>query len=157
MSKLDEEVGFVRRDEAKVAIFMILLRSDTGSDGGLEVLLQERCNTGYMDGMFDFSASGHLKKGESYKQCAVREAKEELGVTVREEDADFAFLGQQVDAGYVRIFFVATVWEGVPRIMEQNKCSRLGWFKTNELPDNVIPSNVQVLKAILAGEVYGAF
>ena len=30
--------------------------------GKLEILLQKRQNTGYMDGYYDFAASGHIEK-----------------------------------------------------------------------------------------------
>ncbi len=149
-----EGVIFKERDEMKVAVFMILLRE---VEERLEVLLQERQNTGYKDGLFDFSASGHLKIGESYKQCAVREAAEELGVTIKEEDADFAFLGQGVEEGYVRIFFITTVWEGEPRIMEPEKCAKLEWFSVDELPEDMIENYRKVLEEILRGENFGPF
>lgn len=40
------------------------------------ILIQQR-----MDGRFDHSAAGHVDKGETYKQAAIRELAEEIGVS----------------------------------------------------------------------------
>lgn len=40
-------------------------------------------------GLWDTSAAGHVDSGESYLQCAVRELREELGVSVTESDLEF--------------------------------------------------------------------
>lgn len=64
---------------ARSAVF-IVLRNNDGA-----VLLHRRCNTGYMDGRYDLP-SGHVEKGEPLLRAAVRELREETGVTVLEED-----------------------------------------------------------------------
>lgn len=43
------------------------------------ILIQQR-----IDGRFDHSAAGHVAKGEMYKQAAIRELAEEIGVSRRE-------------------------------------------------------------------------
>ena len=52
------------------------------------VLLQQRRNTGYMDGHWSFSAAGHVERDESVTAAAAREAHEELGVRVDEADLE---------------------------------------------------------------------
>ena len=55
----------------------IVITNDKG-----EILLQKRSqkkDTG--KGLFDIASSGHVAKGESYREAAKRELKEELGVT----------------------------------------------------------------------------
>lgn len=48
-----------------------------------EILIQHRSdNRRLFPGMWDFSAAGHIKTGEDYKEAAIRETKEELGVDV---------------------------------------------------------------------------
>ena len=61
------------------AAIVMLLKDDGGAT---KVLLQRRQNTGFMDGKWDLSCSGHVEHGESISEAAAREAKEELGVTV---------------------------------------------------------------------------
>ena len=50
----------------------LVLLNDKG-----QVLLQKRCNTGYMDGKYGLVA-GHLEKDESLVDGIIREAKEEI-------------------------------------------------------------------------------
>ena len=50
-----------KRYESKVAVFLVLTRE---TNKGTEILLQRRCNTGYMDGKYDMACSGHLESGE---------------------------------------------------------------------------------------------
>lgn len=43
---------------SKVTVFLVLTRTENGRK---QVLLQKRCNTGYMDGQYDMACSGHLE------------------------------------------------------------------------------------------------
>ena len=61
------------------ASYVYLLR-----DGA--VLLQLRQNTGYMDGYWAAGAAGHVEAGETAVDAAVRELREELGLSVQRED-----------------------------------------------------------------------
>ena len=55
---------------------------------GDRVLLQQRQNTGYMDGCWVAGAAGHVELHETAAACAVREAAEELGVGVAVADLE---------------------------------------------------------------------
>lgn len=46
----------------RMAVF-VCVRNQKG-----EILLQQRTNTGYLDGYWDFAASGHVEYGESVHQ-----------------------------------------------------------------------------------------
>ena len=46
------------------AVMLLLTRE---KDNQEEILFQKRKNTGYCDGFFDLSASGHVEKNESMK------------------------------------------------------------------------------------------
>ncbi len=52
------------RYQSKVAVFLILTREVNGQT---QILLQERYNTGYMDGKYDTACSGHLEKENHYQ------------------------------------------------------------------------------------------
>jgi 8-oxo-dGTP pyrophosphatase MutT (NUDIX family) len=52
------------------------------------LLLGRRCNTGFADGLYSLPA-GHLELGESVLSAAVREAREELGITIDLVDVRF--------------------------------------------------------------------
>src|ERR1017187_7851758 len=53
------------------------------------VLFGRRQNTGFEDGAWHVPA-GHLEASESVVQALIREAKEEVGVTIAPEDVEFA-------------------------------------------------------------------
>ena len=81
---------------SRLAVNLVLTR--TNENGEKEILLQLRQNTGYMDNMYDFACSGHVEKGESYTTALVREAKEEIGITVKEEDLVFLAVNHHYQA-----------------------------------------------------------
>lgn len=56
-----------------------------------KILLLRRFNTGYEDGNYSFIA-GHLENDESLTQCIIREAKEEAGITLKEEDLKVEYI-----------------------------------------------------------------
>ena len=58
------------------AVMLLLTRKNENEE---EILFQKRKNTGYCDGFYDLSASGHVDANESMKHAMCREAKEELG------------------------------------------------------------------------------
>lgn len=126
-----------------------------GSGANREVLLQLRQNTGYMDGKYDSSSSGHLEPGENFEQCAIRETAEEVGILLKPTEIKFGMLNQDVKENYVRVIFVAELPEGSePKIREPEVCASLIWFKLSELPGNIIPYLRQTLECIERGIVY---
>lgn len=111
-----------------------------------EILLLRRANTGYRDGFYDMPA-GHLEDGETLRQAALRELKEETGLVASEEDLDFLellhrFAGERV---YLDVFFRVKQWEGNASITEPSKCDHLAWFPFESLP-KLVPHQVQVIQ-----------
>lgn len=123
------------RYQSKIAVFLILIKTENEN---IEILLQERCNTGYMDGKYDTSCSGHLENGESILTATVREAKEELGIDINENDLSLVAVIHPYKEDYINIFFTTKKYSGTPKIMETNKCSNLKWFNINNLPENIV-------------------
>ncbi|HEY9291691.1 MAG TPA: NUDIX domain-containing protein [Microlunatus sp.] len=140
------------------AAYLILRRDD-------QVLLQLRSNTGYRDGYWAAGAAGHVEQGESVWRAACREAFEELGVEVEESNLEPVTTlhrtnrehGHQPDDVDERadFFFTTQHWKGKPRIMEPEKSSGLDWFPLDELPEPVVPHELQVLMALRA-EFHGS-
>lgn len=139
------------RYQSKVAVFLMLFRE---IDGQKEILLQERVNTGYMDNMYEASCSGHLEKDETIAHATIREAKEELGIDVNEEDLKFVALIHPYQDDYINVFFEAIKYEGTPEIKEPNKCDDLRWFKLDELPENTTTRTVNVLENLKRNIIY---
>lgn len=71
------------------------------TDMGIEILLQKRSkDKDSFPGCFDISSAGHVAKGEDFLSTAVREIKEELNLTVKEENLTFLF-SQYVEGRHV--------------------------------------------------------
>lgn len=139
------------RYQTKVAVFLLLTRE---KDGLTQILLQERVNTGYMDGKYDAACSGHLEKGETLAQATIREAKEEIGIDVKEEDLKMVALIHPYQDDYLNVFFEAKEYEGIPEIKEPEKCDDLRWFNIEELPENIFVRIKNVLENIKRNIIY---
>jgi 8-oxo-dGTP diphosphatase len=136
------------------AAYVLFLR--TGDGGAQEVLLQLRRGTGYRDGYWATAAAGHVERGESVFAAAAREAAEELGVSEVGLEPLCAMhrtgTGLPIDER-VDYFLRATSWSGTPRIVEPDKCAELRWFRLDDLPDPVVPHELQVLEGVRAGDL----
>ena len=137
------------------AAYLLLLREGPGGD---EVLLHLRRNTGYRDGHWALVA-GHVERGESVLEAAVREAAEEAGVNVAVGDLEPLCTVHRTRRGGGPIeqradFFLATrVWSGEPRIMEPDKAAAMGFHPLSALPEPCVPHERQVLEHVAAGTV----
>lgn len=137
------------------AAYVYLLRP--GADGQ-EVLLQQRQNTGYMDGHWVAGAAGHVEPAETAAACAVREAREELGVrlevghlrplTVMQRRRGDDPVEQRVDW-----YFACERWEGEPAVQEPEKCAGLRWSPLADLPEPVPAYERDVLAGLLRGDL----
>ena len=118
------------------AAYLIFLRGD-------EVLLQYRSGTGYRDDHWAVAAAGHVEAGESVLAAGVREAAEELGVTVREQDLvgvttlhrtndDPAERRGTVEDERCDYFFLVTAWQGEPRNRQDREHCELRWCSLDE-------------------------
>ncbi len=135
------------------AVYLILRNED-------KVLLLERQNTGYQDGMRSLVA-GHLNGGELATQAMIREAKEEAGITIRPEDLKLAYtthrLSGDIENERVDLFFECSRWQGEIQNIEPAKCSDLSWFSIQSLPDNLIAHIKIVLTDIEQGKSFSEY
>lgn len=133
------------------AAYVVLQRGD-------EVLLQLRRGTGFMDEHWALLA-GHLEPGETVTAAAAREAREESGVVVAEDDLEplttlhrFIPGGPQIEQR-CDFFFRARRWTGEPTRLEPHRCADMRWFPLHALPDPVVPHERTVLRALASGEL----
>ena len=131
----------------------VVLRRDDG-----HVLLLLREGTGWMDGHWAVPA-GHVEALESVFAAALREAREEAGVTIEPADLEPLCVMHRTHPDHdpiderVDFFFTASRWSGDPRLMEPDKASALDWFALDKLPEPVVPHEQQVLDALRRGSV----
>jgi len=137
---------------------VMLMLSRINENGEEEILLQKRMNTGYMDGYWDFSASGHVEDNEPMRMATVREAKEEIGIDVKIEDLEpMTVIHKNTGKIYYNGYFKATKWKGEPIVNEPEKCEEIKWFKIKDLPENVIEDRVQAIKNYQNNICYSEF
>lgn len=145
----------VKRYETPSAIILMLVKE---REGRKTVLLQKRRNTGFADGMWDLSCSGHVEEGESMISAVVREAREELGISIQPSDVKFFTLIHKRDnecgLTYYNGYFCCTHYDGEPTICEKDKCSQLEWFGFDRLPEEIIADRKKALEAYFSGVPY---
>lgn len=123
----------------RLAVFVIV-RNDKG-----EMLLQRRAGN-YLSGYWDFP-SGHGEYGEAIRDTAIRELKEEAGLNGKPEDLRLVHIDQySVERDYINFVFVLDKWSGTPKVCEPDKCSGVGWFAPEALPEQC----VNVVRAVEA-------
>jgi len=138
-----------------ISAVIILIVRQTGNI--TEYLLQKRQNTGFSDGMWDFSVSGHVEKSESMIMAAVRETKEEINVDIKPEDLTFMGLFHIIGSdGEPRLIgcFKTQKYSGTIRIGEPTKISELKWFRADALPQDIIPTRKIALEKSQTGAFY---
>lgn len=105
------------------------------------ILLQRRAKTGWMDGMYGVPA-GHVEGKETIIGALIREAKEEIGITLYEKDLKVAHIMHRIstdDRVYFDIILTAHAWSGEIQNLEPDKHDEVRWFPLNQLPENLIP------------------
>jgi len=106
---------------------------------GNKILLSRRYNTGYRDGFYSVVA-GHLDGNEKARSAMIREAKEEAGIDIDENDIAFAHVMHRKSVEErLDFFFVAEKWKNEIANMEPHKCDDLRWFGMDNLPKNMVP------------------
>lgn len=134
-----------------IAAYLILKK-----DG--KILLSKRRNTHYQDGNYILPA-GHLEGKETAKQCIIREAKEEAGITLNQNNIHVIHVTHRLapDREYIDIYLTANTWEGEVINTEPEKCEELKWFPLDHLPNNILPDVKFALANINKGIHYGEF
>jgi 8-oxo-dGTP pyrophosphatase MutT (NUDIX family) len=123
----------------KSAVHMIIMDND-------KVLVQKRIGSKLWPGFYALPA-GHIDEGENQYDALVREAQEELGITLKKENIINSYVvlrrnyfeidGKQLEP-YIDYYFEINKYEGTPKIMEENKCTELFWADINDLPEPFI-------------------
>ena len=110
-----------------------------------QLLLGERINT-HKQGDWGPTwgpPGGHLELGESFENCAIREAREEIGIDIT--NPKFHAVTNDFYAPenkhYVTIFMRCELSEDMTiKNMEPEKISQWKWFDWNDLPENIFLS-----------------
>lgn len=131
----------------------IFLERKNEISGKREILLLKRYGTGYYDGYFDLPG-GHLEANEDIFDGMIREAKEEIGVTIKREDMEILHIYHKYKKGMIKFVFKVDKYEGNPINNEPDKCEKIEWIDFEYLPENVIPGIKIELDNIKRGIYY---
>jgi 8-oxo-dGTP diphosphatase len=113
----------------------LVLVSPTG-----EVLFRQRPHPNCRDGLWDLPCC-QLEAGESVLAALIRHARETIGVTIDEENAQFAhIMHSSSDGGRLVLFFVVQRWAGKATNLEPDAYSEVGWFPLSTLPYDLVSS-----------------
>ncbi|GAA2913173.1 hypothetical protein Acy02nite_90510 [Actinoplanes cyaneus] len=124
---------------------------------GPKVLLALRAGTGYADGERNL-VSGKLETGETALAGVRREAAEEVGLRLGEDDVHFtATVHHRNRNGQGRIGLVFTAAfepgrHGEPVNAEPHKCAGIEWFPFDELPAETDRYTLACVAAWRSGE-----
>jgi ADP-ribose pyrophosphatase YjhB (NUDIX family) len=119
-----------------------------------KILLLRRFNTGWGDGNYSVIA-GHLDGNETFLQAMIREAREEAGIELSQEDLEVVHVvHRKSNEERIDFFILAKKWKGDPKNMEPHKCDDLNWFEMDKLPENTIPYIRQAIGCFRKGVFY---
>lgn len=107
--------------------------------GRKQILMLKRAGTGYCDGYYDLPG-GHLEANEDIFDGMIREAKEEIGISIKREDMEILHIYHRYKRGMLKFVFKADKYEGTPINNEPDKCEKIEWIDFENLPENIVPS-----------------
>lgn len=123
------------------------------------VFWKARQNSSFLNGFWALPA-GHLEGEEMVVDTALRELKEEVGVSTFKKHLKLVHFQTQIGIDGVRnhVYFEVTKWIGEPRNAEPTKASLVAWIDPlKEKRKKYVPSELLALKCIAKGEMYSEY
>lgn len=141
----------MERFKLVVAVHLLLIENG-------KILLLRRYNTGYEDGNYSVPA-GHIDGNESIIKAMQREALEEAGIKIEEDDLEVvhAMHRKSKDRESIDYFLSCKKYEGTIRIMEKDKCDELQFYDIERLPNNVIPYVRKAIECYQKNEKFSVY
>ena len=123
----------------KGAVHMLIIKDN-------KLLIQKRKGSKLWPGYYALPA-GHIDEGENQYDALVREAKEELGISIDIKNIINSYVvlrrnyfeidGKTLEP-YIDYYFEIKEYKGIPKIIEEDKCDELIWADTDNLPEPFI-------------------
>ena len=123
----------------KSAVHMIICKDN-------KILVQKRKGSKLWPGYYALPA-GHIDKGENQYDALIREAQEELGIVINLKKIinsyvvlrrNYFKINGKVLEPYIDYYFEIEEYEGIPKIIEEDRCDELIWVDINNLPEPFI-------------------
>jgi len=81
------------------------------TENGIEVLFQHRSEFVHNANKWDISAAGHMNYSETITEAAIREAREEIGIEIKESDLRYLFSLYGMQRSLINNYFICD-WTG---------------------------------------------
>ncbi len=123
-------------------------------DERVQILLQKRAMAKSFPGCYDISSAGHIPAGQDYLPSAVRELKEELGLTAAESELvycgdmtifwDDVFFGIPYhDRQYTRVFLLWADVEESDLVLQEEEVAGVLWMDLEECVAAVAAATIE--------------
>lgn len=127
----------------------------TNAEGKLAFVLRK--NIKWMSGYYSLP-SGKVEQGEQTTAAAIREASEEIGITIDPNHLKPAIVVHRYDSSdlqsWIDVYFTVDHYEGQPYNAEPDMHEELVWCDMDDLPENVVPMTKAAIKAWKEGAIF---
>ncbi len=100
---------------------------------------------------------GHLEHMESFKDCALRELREEAGQQIKVKNVRFLCITNMRKYNpkhYIDVGIVAEWVSGTPKVIEPHKLESWGWYDIDNLPTPLFAVEPNYVVAYKTGKTY---
>jgi 8-oxo-dGTP diphosphatase len=121
-----------------------------------QLLLLLRQNAKFFSGYYGLMG-GKIEENESPYAALIREAYEEIGISIAAENLHFVHclsFKNEADEKVLALVFKITNWHGQLINKEPDKCAALAWFSYDNLPENIIPRHKLILEQLKKSVMY---
>lgn len=133
-------------------VVCVFLQNEEG-----HICLFERTGTETSVGVF-VVGGGSVDEGENLHQAAVREMKEELGITINPAHLEFVgVFDRTISTGpgrQAQFYFRATQWKGTPTNAEPHKHGNPQWYALDNLPEKLHAWDKMIVENNFAPKLY---
>jgi len=141
-------------------------------NNAIQVLLQKRAALKSFPGCYDISSAGHIPAGEDYIPSALRELREELGISAEAEELiccgdrtiiwDDVFFGKPYhDRQYTRVFFMWKELEETEFRLQEEEVESVCWMELDQcikgVEKNLFPHCIEPEELMMVKQGAGAF
>jgi len=121
------------RHVSRIVVDLLLERKNS-TTGKTEILMML---AEYLDNQYDLPG-GHLEAGEDLYDAMIREAKEEIGITIKRENMQIVHIYHHFSKDVLKFVFKVANYSGEIKNLEPEKCKEIRWIDINNLPENTI-------------------
>lgn len=129
VNEQDEIIGHEYLEQAKASGQLRRAARVFVFDTSGRFLVQQRSQTVFSPGLLDQSVGGHVDEGETYREAAEREMREELGIQVPIEEVFVSFRSERFFNGLYR----AVIDPDTPIPFNATEVTAVLWYEIQEL------------------------